>query len=72
MEFVKERTAQNLKAIRNLRGQSQQQLADESGVSVDAIKSYERALSVMSLEAATKLANALSCSVDSLVVEIRV
>lgn len=72
MEFVKERTAQNLRAIRNLRNLSQQQLADKSGVSRESINGYEKAVTVMSLEAATKIANALDCSVDSLVLEMRV
>lgn len=72
MKFVKERTAQNLRAIRNLRSLSQQQLADKSGVSREAINNYERAITVMSLESAAKLADALSCSIDSLVLEMRV
>ena len=72
MEFTKERTAGNLKAIRNLRNYSQQQLADRSGVSRDSINGYENAENVMSLEAAVKLATALDCSVDSLVLEIQV
>lgn len=58
MKFVKERTAQNLRAIRNLRSLSQQQLADKSGVSREAINNYERAITVMSLESAAKLADA--------------
>ena len=72
MEFKKERTAGNLRAIRKLRNYSQQQLAERSGVSRDSINGYENAETVMSLEAAAKLANALECSVDSLVLEIPV
>ena len=72
MEFIKERTAQNLRAIRNLRNLSQQQLSDKSGVSRDSINGYENAENVMSLEAAAKIANALNCSVDSLVLEMQV
>ena len=72
MEFSKERTAGNLRAIRGLRNYSQQELADRSGVSLDSIKGYEKASSVMSLKAATLLAGALDCSLDSLVAEIDV
>ena len=72
MEFDKERTAGNLRAIRTLRNLTQQQLADRSGVSRESINGYEHAMNVMSLEAAAKLANALDCSVDSLVIEMAV
>lgn len=72
MEFNKERTAGNLRAIRNLRNLTQQQLADLSKVSCDSIKGYESATTVMSLENAVKLASALDCSVDSLVLEMTV
>lgn len=72
MKFSKERTADNLRAIRSLRNYTQQQLADLSGVSCESIKGYEKATTVMSLENAAKLASALDCSVDSLVVEMTI
>lgn len=72
MLFDKERTAGNLKAIRNMRGLTQQELAERSHVSRESITGYENAENVMSLEAATKLADALDCSIDSFVAEIEV
>ena len=72
MEYTKERTAGNLRAIRNLRKYSQAELAELSGVSRDSIKLYEMGETTMSLENATKLASALECSLDSLVDEMRV
>ena len=67
MVFEKERTASNLRAIRTLRGKTQEQLAKESGVSLQSLKGYEKAENIMSLEAATRISRALDCSLDSLV-----
>ena len=72
MVFEKERTASNLRAIRNLRGKTQEQLAKESGVSLQSLKGYEQAENIMSLEAATRLSRALDCSIDSLVNELAI
>ncbi|MBR3223808.1 MAG: helix-turn-helix transcriptional regulator [Atopobiaceae bacterium] len=72
MVFSKEQTATNLRALRTLRNLSQRDLADVSGVSYESIKGYESGKSVMSLENAAKIADALDCSVDALVIELQI
>lgn len=72
MKFSKEQTASNLKTLRALRNYSQSDLANLSGVSCASIKGYEQGNVVMSLDVAVKIADALGCSVDSLVTELTV
>ena len=65
--FSKESTAGILRGLRATARLSQKELAEKSGVSESAIKGYENAENVMSLEAAVKLANVFGITPDSLV-----
>lgn len=65
-EFSKVAFSNRLSALRNDRGWSQDDLARESGVSLNAVARYESETNVPSLETAFKLAEALGCSLDVL------
>lgn len=66
MSELKETIARALRVKRAEAGMSQEELAKRSGVSVDAIRSYERQMSLPLLETAYKLAEALGCTVNDL------
>ncbi len=66
MSELKEAIARALRVKRAEAGMSQEELAKRSGVSVDAIRSYERQMSLPLLETAYKLAEALGCTVNDL------
>lgn len=66
MSELKEAIARALRVKRAEAGVSQEELAKRSGVSVDAIRSYERQMSLPLLETAYKLAEALGCTVNDL------
>ena len=59
--------AVRLKALRDARGMSQEQLARQVGVSKGTISRYEGNVQVPLLSVATKLALALGTSLDTLV-----
>jgi transcriptional regulator with XRE-family HTH domain len=65
-EFSKVSFANRLSALRNDKGWSQEDLARESGVSLNAVARYESEANVPTLETAFKLAEALGCSLDVL------
>lgn len=66
MSELKEMIARALRVKRAEANMSQEELAKRSGVSVDAIRSYERQMSLPLLETAYKLAEALGCTVNDL------
>lgn len=66
MSELKETIARALRVKRAEVNMSQEELAKRSGVSVDAIRSYERQMSLPLLETAYKLAEALGCTVNDL------
>ncbi|MEF2855783.1 MAG: helix-turn-helix transcriptional regulator [Collinsella intestinalis] len=66
MSELKETIARALRVKRAEANMSQEELAKRSGVSVDAIRSYERQMSLPLLETAYKLAEALGCTVNDL------
>lgn len=66
MSELKETIARALRVKRAEANMSQEELAKRSGVSVDAIRSYERQMSMPLLETAYKLAEALGCTVNDL------
>lgn len=66
MSELKETIARALRVKRAEADMSQEELAKRSGVSVDAIRSYERQMSLPLLETAYKLAEALGCTVNDL------
>lgn len=66
MSELKETIARALRIKRAEANISQEELAKRSGVSVDAIRSYERQMSLPLLETAYKLAEALGCTVNDL------
>lgn len=66
MSEWKKAIATNLRVCRAKAGVTQEELSAKSGVSVDAIGSYEREVSTPLLETACKLAAALDCTVNDL------
>lgn len=66
MSELKETIARALRVKRAEANMSQEELAKRSGVSVDAIRSYERQMSLPLLETAYKIAEALGCTVNDL------
>lgn len=66
MSELKETIARALRVKRAAADMTQEELATKSGVSVDAIRSYERQMSLPLLETAYKLAEALDCTVNDL------
>ena len=64
MSYDKTRIGLRLKSLRIDRGYDQKRLSELSTVSVSTIQSYEDGTSVMGMENATKLADALGCSLD--------
>lgn len=66
MAYDKARVGLRLKSLRIDKGFDQKRLSSESTVPVTTIQSYEDGTSVMGMENATKLADALNCSLDRL------
>ena len=62
-------TGKTITALRDKKGWSQAELADNSGVSRVMIGKYERGEAVPSIDAAKKIADALNVSLDFLVGE---
>ncbi len=63
-------TGKIITALRDKKGWSQAELADNSGVSRVMIGKYERGEAVPSIDAAKKIADALEVSLDNLVGDI--
>ena len=66
MPELKHACADNLRVRRVKKHWSQQQLAEASGVSVDAIGKYERCDCSPTLESIVKLSTALDCTPNDL------
>ena len=66
MAYDKARVGLRLKSLRIDKGFDQKRLSSESTVPGTTIQSYEDGTSVMGMENATKLADALNCSLDRL------
>jgi transcriptional regulator with XRE-family HTH domain len=66
MAYDKSRVALRLKSLRIDKGYDQKRLSELSTVPIGSIQSYEDGTSVMGMENAVKLANALNCSLDRL------
>lgn len=66
MAYNKERVALRIKSLRIDQGLDQKGLAELSTVPLGSLQSYEDGTSVMGMENATKLADALGCSLDKL------
>ena len=66
MAYDKARVGLRVKSLRIDRGYDQKKLSDLSTVPVASIQSYEDGTSVMGMENAVKLADALGCSLDRL------
>ena len=66
MAYDKARVGLRVKSLRIDRGYDQKKLSDLSTVPVPTIQSYEDGTSVMGMENAVKLADALGCSLDRL------
>jgi len=66
MAYDKKRVGLRLKSLRIDRGLDQGQLSEASTVPIATIQSYEAGVNVIGLENATKLADALGCSIDRL------
>lgn len=67
MAYDKVRVGLRLKSLRIDKGMNQRMLSEISSVPTPTIQSYEDGTSVMGMENATKLADALNCSLDRLV-----
>lgn len=59
----------NLKTIRNQRGMTQGHLADKAGIELTQVSRIERGASEPKLETIKRLAIALSCSTDELIMD---
>ena len=66
MAYDKIRVGRRIKSLRIDRGYDQKKLSEVSTVPVPTIQSYEDGTSVMGMENATKLADALECTLDRL------
>lgn len=66
MKFDKKRVGLRIKSLRIDRGYDQEGLSVASAVPISTIQSYEDGTSVMGMENAVKLADALGCSLDRL------
>jgi len=64
--YDKKRAGLRLRSLRIDKGLSQLDLSKKSTVPQQTIQSYEDGTSVMGIENATKLADALGCSLDRL------
>jgi len=66
MPYDKKRVGLRIKSLRIDKGYDQRGLSELSEVPIATIQSYEDGTSVMGMENATKLADALGCSLDRL------
>ena len=66
MYYDKKRIGLRLRSLRIDKGLSVKELADISKVPQSTIQSYERGTNVMGMENATKIADALQCTLDRL------
>ena len=66
MAYDKKRVGLRIKSLRIDMGYNQDDLSKASTVPVATIQSYEDGTSVMGMENATKLADALGCTLDRL------
>lgn len=66
MSYDKKRIGLRLRSLRIDKGLSVKELADMSKVPQPTIQSYERGANVMGMENATKIADALKCTLDRL------
>lgn len=66
MAYDKTRVGLRIKSLRIDKGYDRKRLSELSTVPVATIQSYEDGTSVMGLENATKLADALDCTLDRL------
>lgn len=66
MKYDKVRVGLRIKSLRTDKGYNRKMLSALSSVPVATIQSYEDGTSVMGMENATKLADALECSLDRL------
>lgn len=66
MAYDKKRIGRRIKSLRIDKGYNQDDLSKVSSVPVATIQSYEDGTSVMGMENATKLADALGCTLDRL------
>ena len=67
MPYDKARVGLRLKSLRIDRGMSQKDLAEKSGVSLNAIARYETGDISMGLDKAYDLTTAMGCSIEQLV-----
>ena len=67
MPYDKARVGLRLKSLRVDRGMSQKDLAEKSGVSLNAIARYELGDMSMGLDKAYELTDAMGCTIDQLV-----
>jgi len=67
MTYDKDRIAKRIKSLRIDAGYDQETLCQVSGVKISTLRSYEQGVSVLGLDNAVKLADALNCSIDTLV-----
>ena len=70
MTYDKERVGLRIKSLRIDKGMDQETLAKESGIRLSTLRSYEQGVSVLGLEKAVRLADALGCSVDQIACRI--
>ena len=66
MAYDKKRVGLRIKSLRTDKGYNQEALSKLSKVPVSTIQSYEDGTSVMGMENATRIADALGCSLDRL------
>ena len=66
MAYDKKRVGRRIKSLRIDKGYDQKQLSALSSVPIQTIQSYEAGTSIMGMVNATKLADALECSLDKL------
>ena len=66
MAYDKDRVGRRIKSLRIDKGYDQKGLSEISKVPLSTLQSYEDGTSVMGMENATKLADALGCSLDRL------
>lgn len=66
MAYDKKRVGLRIKSLRVDKGYNQETLAELSKVPVSTIRSYEDGTNIMGMENATKIADALECSLDRL------
>lgn len=66
LAYDKKRVGLRIKSLRADKGYNQEALSELSKIPISTIRSYEDGTSVMGMENATKIADALECSLDKL------